>query len=150
MNFRRRRAEEPEINLIPFIDVLLVVLIFLMLSTTFNQLTQIQITLPTANTEKQSTTPETLTLSIQADGRYILNQQTLQSTTVADIQAALQSAQIGPQTVLVIAADQNVRHQSVVSAMEAARRSGLSRVTFAAQSSVTASNRAADKRSSAK
>jgi biopolymer transport protein ExbD len=150
MKFRRRRAEEPEINLIPFIDVLLVVLIFLMLSTTFSQLTQIQITLPTANTEKQSTTPETLTLSIQADGRYILNQQTLQSTTVADIQAALQSAQIGPQTVLVIAADQNVRHQSVVSAMEAARRSGLSRVTFAAQSSVTASNRAADKRSSAK
>jgi biopolymer transport protein ExbD len=150
MNFRRRRAEEPEINLIPFIDVLLVVLIFLMLSTTFNQLTQIQITLPTANTEKQSTTPETLTLSIQADGRYILNQQTLQSTTVADIQAALQLAQIGPQTVLVIAADQNVRHQSVVSAMEAARRSGLSRVTFAAQSSATASNKAADKRNSAK
>ena len=56
----------------------------------------------------------------------------------------------GPQTVLVIAADQNVRHQSVVSAMEAARRSGLSRVTFAAQSSVTANNKAADKRSSAK
>jgi biopolymer transport protein ExbD len=62
----------------------------------------------------------------------------------------LQSAQIGPQTVLVIAADQNVRHQSVMSAMEAARRSGLSRVTFAAQSSATASNKAADKRSSAK
>ena len=150
MKFRRRRAEEPEINLIPFIDVLLVVLIFLMLSTTFNQLTQIQITLPTANTEKQSTTPETLTLTIQADGRFSLNQQAIKATTVADIQAALQSAQIGSQTVLVIAADQNVRHQSVVSAMEAARRSGLSRVTFAAQSSATASNKAADKRSSAK
>ena len=150
MNFRRRRVEEPEINLIPFIDVLLVVLIFLMLSTTFSQLTQIQITLPTANTEKQSTTPETLTLTILADGRYSLNQQSLKATTVADIQAALQSAQAGPQTVLVIAADQNVRHQSVMSAMEAARRSGLSRVTLAAQSSVTASNKAADKRSSAK
>jgi biopolymer transport protein ExbD len=150
MNFRRRRVEEPEINLIPFIDVLLVVLIFLMLSTTFSQLTQIQITLPTANTEKQSTTPDTLTLTILADGRYSLNQQSLKATTVADIQAALQSAQAGPQTVLVIAADQNVRHQSVVSAMEAARRSGLSRVTFAAQSSVAASNKAADKRSSAK
>ena len=151
MNFRRRRRlEEPEINLIPFIDVLLVVLIFLMLSTTFNQLTQIQITLPTANTEKQDTAPETLTLTIQADGRFSLNQQAIKATTVADIQAALQSAQIRPQTVLVIAADQNVRHQSVVSAMEAARRSGLSRVTFAAQSSATASNKAADKRSSAK
>ena len=150
MKFRSRRAEEPEINLIPFIDVLLVVLIFLMLSTTFNQLTQIQITLPTANTEKQSTTPVTLTLTIQADGRFSLNQQAIKATTVADIQAALQSAQAGPQTVLVIAADQNVRHQSVVSAMEAARRSGLSRVTFAAQSSVAASNKAADKRSSAK
>ena len=121
-----------------------------MLSTTFSQLTQIQITLPTANTEKQSTTPETLTLTIQADGRYSLNQQAIKATTVADIQAALQSAQIGPQTVLVIAADQNVRHQSVVSAMEAARRSGLSRVTFAAQSSVAANNKAADKRSSTK
>jgi biopolymer transport protein ExbD len=106
--------------------------------------------LPTANTEKQSTTPETLTLTIQADGRYSLNQQAIKATTVADIQAALQSAQIGPQTVLVIAADQNVRHQSVVTAMEAARRSGLSRVTFAAQSSATANNQAADKRSSAK
>ena len=151
MNFRRRRrAEEPEINLIAFIDVLLVVLIFLMLSTTFNQLTQIQITLPTANTEKQNTTPETLTLTIQADGRYSLNQQAIKATTVADIYAALQAAQIGPQTVLVIAADQNVRHQSVISAMEAARRSGLSRVTFAAQSSVTANTQAADKRNTAK
>jgi biopolymer transport protein ExbD len=150
VNFRRRRLEEPEINLIPFIDVLLVVLIFLMLSTTFNQLTQIQITLPTANTEKQNTAPETLTLTIQADGRYSLNQQAIKATTVADIQAALQAAQIGPQMVLVIAADQNVRHQSVISAMEAARRSGLSRVTFASQSSVTANKQAADKRNTAK
>jgi biopolymer transport protein ExbD len=150
VNFRRRRLEEPEINLIPFIDVLLVVLIFLMLSTTFNQLTQIQITLPTANTEKQNTAPETLTLTIQADGRYSLNQQAIKATTVADIQAALQAAQIGPKTVLVIAADQNVRHQSVISAMEAARRSGLSRVTFASQSSVTANKQAADKRNTAK
>ncbi len=149
MNFRRRRLEEPEINLIPFIDVLLVVLIFLMLSTTFNQLTQIQITLPTANTEKQNTAPETLTLTIQADGRFSLNQQAIKATTVADIQAALQAAQIGPQMVLVIAADQNVRHQSVISAMEAARRSGLSRVTFASQSSVTANKQAADKRNTA-
>jgi len=150
VNFRRRRLEEPEINLIPFIDVLLVVLIFLMLSTTFNQLTQIQITLPTANTEKQNTAPETLTLTIQADGRFSLNQQAIKATTVADIQAALQAAQIGPQMVLVIAADQNVRHQSVISAMEAARRSGLSRVTFASQSSVTANKQAADKRNIAK
>jgi biopolymer transport protein ExbD len=150
VNFRRRRLEEPEINLIPFIDVLLVVLIFLMLSTTFNQLTQIQITLPTANTEKQNTAPETLTLTIQADGRFSLNQQAIKATTVADIQAALQAAQIGPQMVLVIAADQNVRHQSVISAMEAARRSGLSRVTFASQSSVTANKQAADKRNTAK
>ena len=150
MNFRRRRAEEPEINLIPFIDVLLVVLIFLMLSTTFNQLTQIQITLPTANTEKQNTAPETLTLTIQADGRFSLNQQAIKATTVADIQAALQAAQIGTQTVLVIAADQNVRHQLVISAMEAARRSGLSRVTFAAQASATANNKTADKRNTAK
>ena len=150
MNFRKRRHDEPEINLIPFIDVLLVVLIFLMLSTTFNQLTQIQITLPSADTEKQSAAADTLTLGIQADGRYSLNQQALSSASVAGIQAALQAAKAGPQTVLVIAADQNVRHQLVVSAMEAARRSGMSRVTFAAQSSAAAKDKASDKRSGGK
>jgi len=150
MNFRKRRHDEPEINLIPFIDVLLVVLIFLMLSTTFNQLTQIQITLPSADTEKQSTAPDTLTLGIQADGRYSLNQQALIPASVTDIQAALQAAKAGPQTVLVIAADQNVRHQLVVSAMEAARRSGMNRVTFAAQSSAAAKDKAANPRNGGK
>jgi len=150
MNFRKRRHDEPEINLIPFIDVLLVVLIFLMLSTTFNQLTQIQITLPSADTEKQSTAPDTLTLGIQADGRYSLNQQALIPASVTDIQAALQAAKAGPQTVLVIAADQNVRHQLVVSAMEAARRSGVNRVTFAAQSSAAAKDKAANSRNGGK
>jgi biopolymer transport protein ExbD len=150
MNFRKRRHDEPEINLIPFIDVLLVVLIFLMLSTTFNQLTQIQITLPSADTEKQSTAPDTLTLGIQADGRYSLNQQALIPASVTDIQAALQAAKAGPQTVLVIAADQNVRHQLVVSAMEAARRSGMNRVTFAAQSSAAAKDKAASPRNGGK
>ena len=150
MNFRKRRHDEPEINLIPFIDVLLVVLIFLMLSTTFNQLTQIQITLPSADTEKQSTAPDTLTLGIQADGRYSLNQQALIPASVTDIQAALQAAKAGPQTVLVIAADQNVRHQLVVSAMEAARRSGVNRVTFAAQSSAAAKDKAANPRNGGK
>lgn len=150
MNFRKRRHEEPEINLIPFIDVLLVVLIFLMLSTTFNQLTQIQITLPSADSEKQSSAPDTLTLAIQADGRCSLNQQSLGMASVAGISAALQAAKAGAQTVLVIAADQNVRHQLVVSAMEAARRSGMNRVTFAAQSSSASAEKAADKHSGSK
>ncbi len=150
MNFRKRRHEEPEINLIPFIDVLLVVLIFLMLSTTFNQLTQIQITLPSADAEKQSTTPDTLTLAIQADGRFSLNQQALSPVSVAGIETALRAAKVGPQTVLVIAADQNVRHQLVVSSMEAARRSGMNRVTFAAQSSAAPKDPVAEKRSSGK
>ena len=145
MNFRKRRHEEPEINLIPFIDVLLVVLIFLMLSTTFNQLTQVQITLPSANTEKQNTLPQALTLTIQADGRFSLNQRALASGSVADIQAALQAAQAGPETILVIAADQSVRHQLVISAMEAARRAGLSRVSFASQSSAGARSKAGDR-----
>lgn len=150
MNFRKRRREEPEINLIPFIDVLLVVLIFLMLSTTFNQLTQIHITLPSADAEKQNSTPDTLTLAIQADGRFSLNQQALSPVSVAGIETALRAAKVGPQTVLVIAADQNVRHQLVVSSMEAARRSGMNRVTFAAQSSAASKDSPAEKRSSGK
>lgn len=150
MNFRKRRNEEPEINLIPFIDVLLVVLIFLMLSTTFNQLAQIQITLPSADAERQNTTPDTLTLTIQADGRFSLNQQALRPVSVAAIETALRAAKAGPQTVLVIAADQNVRHQLVVSSMEAARRSGMQRVTFAAQSGAVSKNPATEQRNSGK
>ena len=70
MNFRPRQKEEPEINLIPFIDVLLVVLIFLMLSTTYSRFTELQVNLPAANSEKLKDRPGEIVVAVSSDGRY--------------------------------------------------------------------------------
>ena len=73
MNFRPRTKEEPEINLIPFIDVLLVILIFLMLTTTYSKFTELQLTLPVADTEQQRDHPKEVVVAVAADGRYAVN-----------------------------------------------------------------------------
>ena len=73
MKFRRRQSEEPEINLIPFIDVLLVVLIFLMLSTTYSKFTELQLTLPTADAQQLKDRPAEIIVAISADGRYAID-----------------------------------------------------------------------------
>ncbi|MGN1057088.1 MAG: ExbD/TolR family protein [Comamonas sp.] len=136
MNFRPRRSEEPEINLIPFIDVLLVVLIFLMLSTTYSKFTELELTLPTANTETMRDRPKELVVSIAADGRYAIGKQALEDRSVDAItQALTEAAPAGADSVIIISADAAAPHQSVVSAMEAARRAGMSQITFATQSS---------------
>lgn len=136
LNFRPRRSEEPEINLIPFIDVLLVVLIFLMLSTTYSKFTELELTLPTANTETLRDRPKELVVSIAADGRYAIGKQALEDRSVDAItQALTEAAPAGADSVIIISADAAAPHQSVVSAMEAARRAGMSQITFATQSS---------------
>ena len=139
MNFRRRRAEEPEINLIPFIDVLLVVLIFLMLSTTYSKFTEIQLKLPVADSESQRDYPKELLVTVSSDGTYGVNRVALPGRSMQELSAALtDGAKAGKDTVVVISADASARHQSVITVMEAARRSGLNQVTFATQSSATA------------
>ena len=82
MNFRKPRPEEPEINLIPFIDVLLVVLIFLMLSTTYSKFTELQITLPTADAEKARDRPREIIVSVAHDGRYAVNRKAVDGRSV--------------------------------------------------------------------
>ena len=137
MNFLPHRSDAPEINLIPFIDVLLVVLIFLMLSTTYSTHTQMQITLPTADTERQREQPKALRIGVTAGGNYSVNDQVLSGKTIKPLLAALTQAEgVGPETVVVISADAKATHQSVVTAMEAARRAGLNRITFAMQSTL--------------
>ena len=139
MNFRPRAKEEPEINLIPFIDVLLVILIFLMLTTTYSKFTEMQLTLPSADVEQLRDRPRELIVSIGADGRYVINKTELQNRSVDGIASAmLGAAPAGSDSVVIISADANAPHQSVVSAMEAARRAGLSQITFATQSSAAA------------
>jgi biopolymer transport protein ExbD len=136
MNFRRNNREEPEINLIPFIDVLLVVLIFLMLSTTYSKFTEMQLKLPTADTDAQRDYPKELIVAVSGDGRYAVNKTAVEGKSVDAIASALSgAAKSGKDTVVIISADALASHQSVISVMEAARRAGLNQVTFATQPS---------------
>ena len=139
INFRKRRTEEPELNLIPFIDVLLVILIFLMLTTTYSKFTEMELTLPSADTEQLRDRPKEVIVSIAADGRYAVGKDALQDRSVEGIASALtRHAPAGKDSIVIISADANAPHQSVVSAMEAARRAGLSQITFATQATSAA------------
>ncbi|ALT77703.1 ExbD/TolR family protein [Paucibacter sp. KCTC 42545] len=136
MKFRQRQREEPEINLIPFIDVLLVVLIFLMLSTTYSKFTELQVSLPVADAEQLKDRPREIVVAVAADGRYVVNAQPVDGRSVELLSAALSQASGGnAEIMIVVSADAASAHQSVVNVMDAARRAGLSRLTFAAQSS---------------
>ena len=139
MNFRPRAKEGPEINLIPFIDVLLVILIFLMLTTTYIKFTELQLTLPVADADQQRDHPKEVVVAVAADGRYAVNRAGLEGKSVDVLAAALQSAaKAGPGSIVIISADATAPHQSVVTVMEAARRVGLTQITFATQSSASA------------
>ena len=139
MNFRPRQKEEPEINLLPFIDALLVVLIFLMLSTTYNKYTELQLKLPVADVDAQRDYPKELLVTVSSEGVYSVNRVPVQGRNLEVLSAALtDGAKAGRETVVVISADASARHQSVITVMEAARRSGLNQITFATQSSAQA------------
>lgn len=134
MNFRKPRPEEPEINLIPFIDVLLVVLIFLMLSTTYSRFTALDVTLPVAGTQPLPQRPQEIIVAVASDGRYAINQRPVEGRSVELLAAELRTAAQGlAQPMVIISADATAAHQSVVNVLDAARRSGLSRLTFATQ-----------------
>jgi biopolymer transport protein ExbD len=136
MNFRPRQTDEPEINLIPFIDVLLVILIFLMLSTTYSKFTELQLKLPVADTETQRDYPKELLVTVTSDGNYSVNRQPVAGRSVEILSQALtDGAKAGKDSVVVISADASAKHQSVISVMEAARRAGLTQITFATQTS---------------
>ena len=134
MNFRPRERDVPEINLIPFIDVLLVVLIFLMLSTTYSKFTELQLKLPVADADAQRDYPKEVIVAVSSDGRYAINKVIVQGRSVEALSAGLlEAAKAGKDTVVIISADATAAHQAVVTVMEAARRSGLTQITFATQ-----------------
>lgn len=137
MNFRRGRPrEEPEINLIPLIDVLLVILIFLMVTTTYQRFSEMQVNLPTGQGDVVKEKPQSVMVSVAADGKLKVGQQAL---AAGDDKALLalfkKAAETKPDTIVVIGADGKATHQSVVSVMEAAREAGLTQLTFATQAS---------------
>ena len=141
MNFRPRQKEEPEINLIPFIDVLLVILIFLMLTTTYSKFTEVQLRLPVADTEPQRDYPKEVIVAVSAEGRYTVKGQPVAGRNVEAVAQAFNDLQPQKDAVVIIVADAAAPHQSVMTVMEAARRVGLHQITFATQNSATAGSR---------
>ena len=135
MRFSRRRPDEPEINLIPFIDVLLVVLIFLMLSTTYSKFTELQLRLPVADAQPPKDRPREVIVAIGADGRYAINRAPVSGRNVDAVLGALTTAagEGGRESMVVISADAASPHQAVITVLEAARRGGFQQITFAAQ-----------------
>lgn len=136
MNFRPGERDEPEINLIPFIDILLVVLIFLMLTTTYSKFTELKVNLPVADAQAPKQNPREIVVAVGSDGRYSINRQVLESVGVEALTRVLSLAsQDNRDTVIVISADAAATHQSVINVMDAARRAGLVQITFATQQS---------------
>jgi biopolymer transport protein ExbD len=135
MNFKRGyHREAPEINLIPLIDVLLVILIFLMVTTTYSRYSELKINLPTAAGEASPQKPQTIQVTVDALGHYRINEKNVSASIEALSSAMAGIAKGNADMVVVINADSKATHQSVINIMEAARRSGLARITFATQS----------------
>lgn len=133
MNFRSKQPDdEPEINLIPLIDVLLVILIFLAATTSFTRFNQIKLNLPQAQAEL--TDMHAINIAISQDGLYALDTNLLNATTTQEIAQALQQAAANdPEAALIINADALTAHEAVIRVMEAARLAGITRVSFATQ-----------------
>lgn len=137
MNFQRgSRQEPPEVNLIPLIDVVLVIIIFLMLTTTFSKVSGLEINLPTADAEATEALPNEITVAVTAAGDVIVDGRPVGAPSIEEIALALGRA-VKPdatsEPVVVINADARATHQNVIDVMQAAQRAGLPNVTFAIQ-----------------
>jgi biopolymer transport protein ExbD len=135
VNFQRGKAKEaPEINLVPLIDVMMVILIFLMITTTYSKYTELQINLPTADAEKQLERPNEVSVLVNAQGQYVINKAPVAFSSIEQLAGELRRAGGAlKDPVVVISADATATHQSVVRVMEASRLAGLSQITFTTQ-----------------
>ena len=135
MNLRGIRSrDDPEINFIPLIDVLLVILIFLMVTTTYQRVAELQITLPEADAEQMKQRPKEINVGVDAQGRYVIDRTVFNFTSVSALSEAMKrAAGESKDPVVITNADGNATHQSVIHVMEAARAAGLIHITFATQ-----------------
>ena len=136
MNFQRGKEKEPlEINLVPMIDVMLVILIFLMITTTYSKYTELHINLPSAQAERQLERANEVTVLVNAQGQYVVNRMPLPFKSVEQLAAELRRvAEPLKDPIVVISADAAATHQAVIRVMEAARIAGLGQITFTTQS----------------
>lgn len=135
MNLRSTRGrDDPEINFIPLIDVLLVILIFLMVTTTYQRIAELQITLPEANAEQVKQRPKEINVGIDAQGHYVVDKTPFTFSSAPALAELLRrAAGDAKDPIIVINADANATHQSVIHVMEAARLAGFVHITFATQ-----------------
>jgi biopolymer transport protein ExbD len=136
VNFQRGKEKEPlEINLVPMIDVMLVILIFLMITTTYSKYTELHINLPSAHAERQLERANEVTVLVNAQGQYVVNRMPLPFKSVEQLAAELRRvAEPLKDPIVVISADAAATHQAVIRVMEAARIAGLGQITFTTQS----------------
>ncbi|KRO78428.1 MAG: biopolymer transporter ExbD [Nitrosomonadales bacterium] len=132
MNFRRKtRLADPEINFIPLIDVLLVIIIFLVVSTTFSKFSELKINLPVAEANQSKQKEGFITIIITREGKYSVNEKSMESTDFDDLVSIIKEAAQGKSdTSIIINADALTTHQAVVNVMEASRLAGLNKITF--------------------
>lgn len=141
MNFRRGiRRDEPEINFVPLIDVLLVILIFLMVTTTYSKFTELQVDLPSAAGESATERPSEIDIGVSADGQYrMLGEHGALLIPREGLPNELRRIAAGHrEPVLVVHADAAARHQDVIAVLAAAREAGVAKVTFAARTDAAA------------
>ncbi len=137
MNFRKgQERDRPEVNLIAFIDVLLVILIFLMVSTTFSKVSALRVSLPTADASQKQAPPNVVGVAVDADGHFAVDNRRVDARDAQSLAPLLKQAARGQADAMVeVHADARAAHQSVVHVMEAARIAGLTRLNFATQAS---------------
>ena len=134
MNFKPRQREEVNVDLTPLIDVVFLLLIFFMVSTTFSHTSEVNITLPTSSKEIMEAKPSSIKIGLNVEGAVFINGKPLLNAQLATIKTALSEALVGlSEPPIIISADADATHQSVVRVMDAARQLGLVKITFATQ-----------------
>lgn len=134
MKFRRQKTADNSINLTPLIDVVFLLLIFFMVSTTFTKETQLSISLPEADGKAASSVSSTIEIGIDAEGNYSINNKALLNQKIDTLMQGLGKVALGDtDTPLIIRADANASHQAVVTAMDAAGRSGFVHLSITTQ-----------------
>jgi biopolymer transport protein ExbD len=132
MRLQSRRTEEPDVNLTALIDVVFLLLIFFMVSTTFERETEISIELPEASGQPLQSEKQVVEISIDTKGRYFVNKHEVINTQIDTLKRAIEEAAGGQEKPRVIlSADRNTPHQAVITAMDAARQLGFVNLTFA-------------------
>jgi len=130
--FHNRRKQEVSVNLTPLIDVVFLLLIFFMVSTSFNRETQIKLELPEASGDPLETTPELIEISVDSEGRYFVNAKPIVNTQLETLMKAINIVSKGNKDLpVVISADSKAPYQAVLTAMDASRKTGYYNFTMA-------------------